>query len=377
MNTVIPLNTNVDRIEERILKYEQTLFEIVNLIVLNQKPAAQNTLNRLLDKLNDDNHFNAVNYLVFARAIAQRLAGSIAAKANLYLEQYDLPQIHLFNLLAEDVPLVSTVSQLVTNLLADICQQQEEVTFIDIGIGTGRQVVDLLTQLGRDRLLPKRFVVIGIEPSQWSLDLARQNCKEAAFKLGVEMKFVPLCKGIEELTPREWEYLKQSCQNPAINASFALHHISDINGRDVRTLVLQRLRSLNPALMVLSEPNVNHLEQDFSQRFYNSWQHYGTTFRLIDSLSLKQRDKNALKAGFFGREIIDVLAVSEENRTERHEDTSSWLHRLKASSFQIKTPQPVPDLLDSSQVEVNLTPDYLSFDYEGEPIVSVICATSF
>ena len=376
MNPVIPWNTTLDLRDKRSLKYEQTLFEIVNLIALNQKQVAQNTLNQLLDQLNADDQPQALNYLVFARAIAERLAGSVAAKANLYLKHYDLPQIHLFNLLAEDVTLVSAISQLVTNLFADICQNREEVTLIDIGIGTGRQVVDLLTKLDRDQLLPQRMVVIGIEPSPWSLDLAQQNCQEAAFKLGIEMKFVPFCKGIEDLTSREWDDLKQSCQNPVINASFALHHIRDINRQDVRTLALQRLRSLNPALLVLSEPNVNHLKKDFSERFLNSWRHYGTMFRLIDSLSLNQGDKNALKACFFGREVIDVLAVSEENRTERHEETASWLHRLRTSGFRLKTPQLDPEFRHSSSVDINLTPDYFSFEYDGEPIVSVMCAAS-
>ncbi|KST68086.1 GRAS family protein [Mastigocoleus testarum] len=369
------MNTTLDVLGKGTVKHEKTLFHIVNLIALNQKSLAQSVLNRLLDKLNTDECSSAVNYLVFARALAERISGSVAAKANLYLKTYDLPQIHLFNLLVRDVPVISAVSQLATNLLADACQKQDDITLIDVGIGTGRQVVDLLAKLGSHKIVPKRILVVGIEPSAWSLDLAKQNCEKAAAQIGIDIEFISICKAVEDLTEHEWDHLKQVCHNPTINASFALHHIKDIEGRNVRTLVLQRLRSLNPNLLVLSEPNVNHLEQDFLKRFCNCWHHFGIVFKLIDSLDISQCDKNALKACFFGREIIDILAVNE-NRTERHEDTSSWLHRLRNSGFKVTTPQPVYDLLNFSQVKLTLTSDYFSFDYDGEPIESVLVAAS-
>jgi hypothetical protein len=83
-------------------------------------------------------------------------------------------------------------------------------------------------------------------------------------------------------------------RSPIIHASFALHHIQDRTGVDARNQVLQRLRTLNPVALVLSEPNVDHMEKDYVKRFYNCWSHFGITFEVIDALGFEQKDKDAL-----------------------------------------------------------------------------------
>lgn len=55
----------------------------------------------------------------------------------------------------------------------------------------------------------------------------------------------------------DWHQIRQACTGrPMVNASLALHHIADDeDGADQRDAVLRHLRALNPALLVLAEPD--------------------------------------------------------------------------------------------------------------------------
>ncbi|MEO0536111.1 MAG: GRAS family protein [Cyanobacteria bacterium P01_A01_bin.123] len=353
---------------------ETQLFNLVDLIAQHKTRTAQQLLNQLLDRLNAATHPEAVNHLVFARALAEHLSGTIADKANLYLQPYQIPQIQLFNLLASKVPLVSLVSELATGLMIDACDGRDDVTLIDIGIGTGRQMVELLYHLAHKRRSPQRVHIIGIEPSIQSLSLAQKAILATAHGLPFEVTFTPFCNGIEDLDNQAWQQLSHQCNCPIINASFALHHICDIARQDVRTAVLQRLHQLNPTLIVLSEPNTDHLEPDFRTRFHNCWRHYSSVFNMIDALGIDEQSKAGLKTCFFGREVIDVLKVDNTTRVERHETAASWVNRLKQSGYTLQTPF-IDDLIISPILSIHKQADrYLNFDYEGVPLVSLICA---
>ncbi|NER79696.1 MAG: GRAS family protein [Leptolyngbya sp. SIO1D8] len=354
--------------------YQAQLFTIAHLIANHQLARAQQSLNQLLKSLNRSPHADALTYLVFARALAERFSSTLADKANLYLQPYEISQIQLFNLLANQVPLVSLVSQLAIDVLVDACIDQNEVTLIDIGIGTGRQMVALLHQLARQRVRPQRLHMIGIEPVKQSLSLAQQNILNLAHELQIQVDFTSFCKEIEALNGNDWQWLTAWCDRPIINASFALHHICDVDGQDVRTSILRRLRQLNPSLIVLSEPNADHLESDFLTRFSNCWRHYVGIFQVIEALEIDQVSKDGLKAGFFGREVIDVLKVDNTARIERHETAASWVNRLQQSGYRLKTLS-IDDSISSPLLTIhNQAAGYLDFNYQDVPLVSLLCA---
>ncbi|MBT9315820.1 GRAS family protein [Leptothoe spongobia] len=350
------------------------LFNIVDLIAQQRMQTAQQQLNQLLDTINSSTDSDAITHLIFARALAEHLSDEVADKANLYLKPYEIPQIQLFNLLANQVPLVSLISQLAIGLLIDACDGRDEITLVDIGIGTGRQMVALLHQLANRARRLQRIHIIGIEPSEESLSLAKQAIATAAQQLELEVTFTEFCNGIENLDNQDWQHLRDRCDSPIINASFALHHIRDQAGQDVRTVMLQRLHQLNPTLIVLAEPNTDHLESDFRIRFQNCWRHYSNVFKMIDALAIDQQSKAGLKTCFFGREVVDVLKADNTARIERHETAQSWVNRLKQSGYTLKLPY-IDDLFNSSIFTIQTHADhYLNFDYNGVPLVSLICA---
>jgi len=374
MNTLPANDTTFDTLEAR-------LHEVAREIG-NGAPGAEATLQALLSDLRASADPRAVGLFVFAGAMARRMAGQSASEANLYLAQFEVPQIELFNLLGRAVPFVGLATAISNNAIARAIEKHAEATVIDVGIGTGRQMSQLIEMLATARdagtLALRHLTVVGIEPSDWALDQAARNVRETARTAGIALTFVPVYGAAESLSADEWTRIEEASDTDAlvINASFALHHIADTDGCDQRDAVLQRLRALDPALLVLSEPDVDHLEPGFYNRFRNCYAHFGAVFRALDALALAQRDRDALKVGFFGREVSDILSNPDAERSERHESAHSWLRRLNASGFEPRVDGALPAVDPATRHAVGLARRayHVSINAIDEPVVSVFLA---
>lgn len=342
------------------------------------EPGVEAELALRLDALRADSDPRSVGLYVFGAGLARRLSPQAVEQANLYLNRFEVPQIHLFNLLGRAVPFVGLATQLANEAIAQALQGELSPTVIDVGIGTGRQVCVLLDTLAQRGTLPVALTVIGIEPSDWALEEARHNIEATAERLGADVSFFGVVGTAEGLSAADWRRIRQACTSqPVINASFALHHIADDPaGNDQRNAVLQQLQALSPALLVLSEPDVDHREPGLHQRFRNCMAHFGAVFRTLDRLPLAQADRDALKVGFFGREIADILGGCEDQRSERHESAASWLQRLEACGFKPRDSAALPalDNMSSAAVRVARRAHHLSIDAIDEPVVAIITA---
>ncbi|MCG8421245.1 MAG: hypothetical protein MJE77_25270 [Proteobacteria bacterium] len=351
----------------------ESLDYVVERIAVDDLKTAHKTLKRVLREHETQQSPDAIKHFVFGAALARRLSPKIAEETNLYLSDFDIPQIELFNLLARHMPLVSRSGDISNHILAQFCQGRDEVTLIDIGIGTGRQMVALLDILAERPDRPKTITVVGIEPAGLSLEMAGRNLEEAARRNGFDLIFCPIRSEIECLSTESRHLLREIGSKPVVNASFALHHIRDIDGHDVRTPVMGLLRSLDPAVLVLAEPHVDHLEPDLTRRYHNCWNHFGLTFEVIDKMPVEQHDKDALKVCFFGREVRDILGMPEEERTERHETASSWLRRLRTTGFRPHNVPYLDEQFADGIIQLSQRDGYIGLDYHGETIVAVLC----
>ncbi len=337
---------------------------------------AEAALQQLLARLQAHADPRCTGLLVFASALAQRLSGGQAQDANLYLRRFEVPQIELFNLLGRCMPMARLATQVANDALVQAMQGQLHPVLVDIGIGTGRQMVALMEALASAGQLPRQMTVVGIEPAAQALNAARSLLFETAARLGTQLHFHGFAACSEALNGADWQALQAICiTRPFINAAFALHHIADdARGLDQRGRVLRHLHALDPACLVLSEPDVDHLQPRFLARFENCFRHFGAVFKLLDELDLWQHERDALKVGFFGREIYDILATPEHQRRERHETTSAWLQRLGQAGF---VAQAITSALPASShpaVTVQAQGTCAVLKAGGEPLVSVLVA---
>lgn len=359
------------------VKKYATLLAVVNETLAGRNENARTLLADLVDDhLDAGAHGEDLQYYIFASALSRRLQSDKTAEINLYLRQFEQTQISLFNLLAQHLPTVALAGPLANEVLAGYVGGQDEVTLLDVGIGSGRQEVALLYLLGTQGRLPRKLNVIAIEPDAGSLLEAGSSLAEAAETLGMELDFHPLHKVVEELDEDDWALFASFGAPLVVLSAFAVHHVRSAPGERARDELFRRLRTLEPDAVVLCEPSSNHDSPSLLERFEASWNHFGLTFSIIDGLDVADRDKAAMKM-FFAREIEDILANAEETRCERHEPVDAWVRRFREAGF---TPCAEWGILMGEQpegpVRIAARDGYLGLDYGDETLVAILCATS-
>lgn len=341
-----------------------------------RSPGARADLQRWLDSVQHSDDPRHVGLYVFGAALAQRLEARTAAQANLYLRRYERSQIELFNLLGRALPFVGLATTVCNQALAQACHGARSAVLIDVGIGTGRQMLHLLPTLVGQGL--RELTLIGIEPAEDALHAAQTQLEAAGRELGLALRVVPVLGSVEALDEAQWALVRGICAgtSPLINASFALHHVDDdAQGRDRRQQVLQRLHGLDPAVLVLAEPDVDHLEAALYPRFRNCFAHFSAVFDTLDRLELAQDERDALKVGFFGREIADILGQPEGRRSERHESAAQWLRRLADAGFDVSVDEAITAVATPrGPVRLRRRTYHCSLEAGGEPVVALFCA---
>jgi hypothetical protein len=296
---------------------------------------------------------------------------------NLYLAKSGIAQIDLFRLLIEELPHVAFAQNIVNKIIVDVCAPHQRVVLLDIGIGTGLQCSTIIRELAQKSSLLQEITIVGIEPSAESLVAATKRFQELQTEIGMRLNFHPICGCAEDISIPDWTSLidQYRHQNVVINASFALHHIkNNAQHPDMRTDIFRLLYDFQPLAVLISEPNSDHLDENFAQRFENCFHHFNFVFQLINKLAISGDEKRALKL-FFGREIRDIIGNHEELRSERHELATTWIDRLRKANFQLQhnyTPY-LPAANEFIGIKAT-SAQFLSFEYQQESLVAVMYA---
>ncbi|HEX5870101.1 MAG TPA: GRAS family protein, partial [Longimicrobium sp.] len=184
-----------------------TLASVVDETLAGRTDNARALLSDLVEhQLNAGAGSEDLQYYIFASALSKRLDSDKSAEINLYLRQFETTQISLFNLLAQHLPTVQLAGPLANEVLAGFVGGEDEVTLLDVGIGSGRQEVGLLYLLATRRQLPRKLNIIAIEPDAGSLLEAGESLAEAARTLGMELEFHAVHKVVEALDEADWRF---------------------------------------------------------------------------------------------------------------------------------------------------------------------------
>ncbi len=353
-----------------------TLASVVDETLAGRTGNARRLLSELVERHLDASAGSGdLQYYIFASALGKRLDSDKAAEINLYLRQFEQTQISLFNLLAQHLPTVQLAGPLANEVLAGYIGGHDEVTLLDVGIGSGRQEVGLLYLLATQRRLPRKLNLIAIEPDAGSLLEAGESLAEAAQTLGMELEFHAVHKVVEELDETDWAFFGSFGSPMVVLSAFAVHHVRSGAGQNARLELFRRLRALQPDAVVLCEPSSNHDSPSLRERFEAAWHHFGLTFHIIDGLEIGDAEKSAMKM-FFAREIEDILANAEESRCERHEPVDAWVRRLRDAGFTPCADFGMVSGPSYGPVRVAVRDGYLGLDYDDETLVAIVCATS-
>jgi hypothetical protein len=295
------------------------------------------------------------------------LKGGSMNNENIYLRNYEVSQIRLFDILIDKLPYVKYSQAMVNKQIVQMLSECREATLLDIGIGLGTQVKHILSSCQNLEELEK-LTIVGIEPGSEALAAAEKSILE----MQAQLPFTIVFKGYEGFAEKmDLSSIMQGCEYVIVNASLALHHIQS---DEDRTGVLAQIKALNPVALFLIEPNVNHFEKMLVQRFIHCFRHFYALFCTIDNLDISEQEKNGLKL-FFGREIEDIIGKQEDERFEKHEAASQWIDRLNKVGFFVNAENlELPQAQTAGVHIAHQAGGYVGFTFKNETVLAIIQA---
>jgi hypothetical protein len=320
---------------------------------------------------------------LFAQALIKAVDPVLEEENNLYLRQYERSHIDLFNLLADRFPPMTHTSAAANAvaarlITAAVAGGSKDITLLDLGIGSGRQIRNLIHMLAECRSLPSRLTIIGVDPMERNLDQAGTTLSQFAAELGTDVRLVPVRARAEDLSEETWAGFRRFSGELFATATFSLHHIGrDKAGVSLKDTVLRNLKRIEPTAFVLTEANGDFETDDLVCRFVETWKFYGSCFDILDRMELPADLRAAAKL-FFGRELEDILGCHSAHRCERFETMARWRERLDKAGFTthpLLGPSPIPRIagVPDGLITPVFQDDWLGFAHERHVIAAVMC----
>jgi hypothetical protein len=328
---------------------------------------SEKTLNRLVDSLGAADP-QLVEQLRNA-LLYQQSANHQAKVQNTYLKEFEIPQINLFDILANHFPLVVESQKMAHECVAQALGGKNHICIVDLGIGRSVQMIRLLNRLNEIQSISK-ITLIGIDIMSAALEHSQQELtdkkSEWEFELDIHLIHDVIetmdFKRISSKIPVDHDYLY-------VNASLTLHHIQ---GSDERDLLFKKIKSLSPDLITLIEPNTSTFTNDIELRIERAIEHFYALYKYTDTLPLKEEEKRSLKT-FFGNDFFDPIAYADNARFEKLERGEEWIERASKSGFKPFLHK--GDVLKKQIDNIDLRIDqacYASFAFKGIDLLSLI-----
>jgi len=352
----------------------EALLQACQQMLRHREAFAKVTLERhILRRVDEKTRNDALMGHLVAEALMSRLDRSLVASKNIYIADFDIPQIDLFYEMATAYPHIYLSHHIANMALADEMAGIEAVSLLEIGIGKGTQVEQLFELLARHpHRITRRVQVIAVDPDRSNLDDASIRVRTLAKRLPFGVEFEKRHGFIEQMPIDPIRTLLGRTDGElVINSAYTLHHILPSKADPmVRTTVLRKLAALSPRLLTLIEPDSDHHEEDLTRRFHNCWTHFMAVFELVDEAPLEPAVRFSIKEKFFGREIRDMFGVSDAFRCERHERTEQWAERLARAGFGEAR---APSVIDAPErCEVRPQDGVVRLGHRARNLISVI-----
>lgn len=179
-----------------------------------------------------------------AAQLASHLAGEAAVAAS--------EEVRLANIakLATTAALRNPY-QLAVGAIFEAIRGQEVARVLDVGVGSGAQLVELLALLRTHEHRVRRIELVGLDFRDEFLERAGERIVGVAAPDGTEVVYVPVRGRIEELDEVQVREIGGGAELDAANATIALHEVPG----ERKLAALRNLRRVSPAHLMIAEWN--------------------------------------------------------------------------------------------------------------------------
>lgn len=229
-------------------------------------------------------------------------------------------------------------TQLTANqaILEAINGNHHAIHIVDFDINHGVQWPPLMQALA-DRYPAPTLRITGTGNDLDTLRRTGDRLAKFAHSLGLRFQFHPLYIASNNRDHDEDPSIISNIvllpdETLAINCVFYLHRL--LKDREKLRVFLHRVKSMNPRIVTIAEKEANHNHPLFLQRFVEALDYYTAVFDSLEAtLPPGSRERMTVEQVWFGREIVDIVAMEGDKRKERHERFRSWEVMLRSCGF--------------------------------------------
>jgi hypothetical protein len=176
--------------------------------------------------------------------LAAALAGEAAAPIG---EEQRLANIAR----AATTPMLRNAYQLAVGAIFEAVRDQESARVLDVGVGSGAQLAELLALLRMREHRVRRIELVGLDLVDEFLGRAGERIAQDGQLEDTEVVYVPVHGRIEELDEAQVREIRGTSGLVAANATIALHEVPG----ECKLAALRSLRRLAPAHLMVAEWN--------------------------------------------------------------------------------------------------------------------------
>lgn len=236
-------------------------------------------------------------------------------------------------------PFLKNPYQLAVGAIFEEIRDREQARVLDVGVGSGAQMVELLGLLQRQPHRLRRLEIVGLDFVPEFLETAGRNILARGQELAgrVAVSYRPVRGRIEALDGAALRAITGEGPLDAANASIALHEVPG----EAKAVALRNLRAVTPRCFVLVEWNycLENLLPETSVEFLFHVR------RVAAAMVAALREQYPVTEA---REVVrgwltqagGQLTCPAPQRQECFLDAASWKGLLEASGFVLRPPDP-------------------------------------
>jgi SAM-dependent methyltransferase len=179
-----------------------------------------------------------------AAQLASHLAGEAVVAASEEMRLANIAKL-------ATTPLLRNPYQLAIGAIFEAIRGQEVARVLDVGVGSGAQLVELLALFRAHKHRVRRIELVGLDLMDEFLERAGERIASAGAPDGTEVVYVPVRGRIEELDEAQVREIGGATQLDAANATISLHEVPG----ERKLAALQNLRRVSPRHLVIAEWN--------------------------------------------------------------------------------------------------------------------------
>jgi SAM-dependent methyltransferase len=141
--------------------------------------------------------------------------------------------------------------QLAVGAIFETIRELEHARVLDIGVGSGAQLIELLALLSANEHRVRRLEVVGLDFMDEFLERAGRRIADTRSPAGTEVVYVPVRGKVEELDDAQVSEIVGESGLDAANATIALHEVPGVR----KLAALRNLRRVAPAHLLVGEWN--------------------------------------------------------------------------------------------------------------------------